>query len=325
MLTACPECRTTFRITQMHLDAKRGLVRCGHCNAVFNAYDALLPEIEVPPEQLDRVESGRSASALDKAQAAAGEPKPNRIEPRIELRFEPPAPTPPNQVAPPLPPPAPSPASPNRMQAAPEAMADLSSYLTEPAEEANIPTWVQQAVHDERADTVLLSELSVREQGPGLARFSSSLLVVLLLTLLSAQFVYFARSPLAAWQPALRPYLEAACAPLHCSVPLPRDRDALRVESSSLETDPESPANARLRVAFSNRAGQELAWPHVVLTLTDLRDKVLAQRVFAPIDYLMAKDIKKPGIPPRQEYEVLLDLNMANLSAAGYRVALEYP
>lgn len=49
MQTTCPECRTTFRVNQDDLGARRGLVRCGHCNAVFNAYDTLLPELETPP------------------------------------------------------------------------------------------------------------------------------------------------------------------------------------------------------------------------------------------------------------------------------------
>ena len=49
MQTTCPECRTTFRVSQDHLGLRRGMVRCGTCNAVFNAYDTLLPELESPP------------------------------------------------------------------------------------------------------------------------------------------------------------------------------------------------------------------------------------------------------------------------------------
>jgi predicted Zn finger-like uncharacterized protein len=45
MQTTCPECRTTYRIAQAQLSLRRGLVRCGHCNAVFNAYDSLLPDL----------------------------------------------------------------------------------------------------------------------------------------------------------------------------------------------------------------------------------------------------------------------------------------
>lgn len=49
MLTTCPECSTSFRVTQEHLGLRRGLVRCGQCGVVFNAYDSLLAEL-LPPQ-----------------------------------------------------------------------------------------------------------------------------------------------------------------------------------------------------------------------------------------------------------------------------------
>lgn len=44
MLTRCPTCTTTFRITPEQLKARLGRVRCGQCQAVFNALDALVEE-----------------------------------------------------------------------------------------------------------------------------------------------------------------------------------------------------------------------------------------------------------------------------------------
>lgn len=49
MQTTCPECKTTFRLSQEQLGLRRGLVRCGHCKAVFNAYHTLMPELVSPP------------------------------------------------------------------------------------------------------------------------------------------------------------------------------------------------------------------------------------------------------------------------------------
>lgn len=48
MYTRCPECQTTFAVTEQQLAARGGLVRCGVCAAVFRA-DARLTE--APPEQ----------------------------------------------------------------------------------------------------------------------------------------------------------------------------------------------------------------------------------------------------------------------------------
>lgn len=39
MRTRCPECGTVFRVTSEQLRRKAGKVRCGHCQAVFNAFD----------------------------------------------------------------------------------------------------------------------------------------------------------------------------------------------------------------------------------------------------------------------------------------------
>lgn len=54
MLTRCPECSTTFRVTAEQLKMRAGTVRCGKCQAVFNALDSLLesatPEEALPPQ-----------------------------------------------------------------------------------------------------------------------------------------------------------------------------------------------------------------------------------------------------------------------------------
>jgi len=36
-ITQCPKCKTQFKATQAQLEAHQGMVRCGHCQAEFNA------------------------------------------------------------------------------------------------------------------------------------------------------------------------------------------------------------------------------------------------------------------------------------------------
>ena len=43
MLTRCPACRTTFRISTDQLVSRHGQVRCGQCAQVFSALDGLVP------------------------------------------------------------------------------------------------------------------------------------------------------------------------------------------------------------------------------------------------------------------------------------------
>ena len=39
--TRCPDCATTFRVTDEALQKAHGQVRCGRCASVFNAYSEL--------------------------------------------------------------------------------------------------------------------------------------------------------------------------------------------------------------------------------------------------------------------------------------------
>jgi len=52
-VTQCPTCSTRFRVTQDQLDAYHGMVRCGRCEAVFNAIehvydDGPSPQLDLP-------------------------------------------------------------------------------------------------------------------------------------------------------------------------------------------------------------------------------------------------------------------------------------
>ncbi|MGE5386770.1 MAG: DUF3426 domain-containing protein [Betaproteobacteria bacterium] len=44
MRTCCPDCATVFRISAEQLRARNGMVRCGQCRAVFNAFDSLIED-----------------------------------------------------------------------------------------------------------------------------------------------------------------------------------------------------------------------------------------------------------------------------------------
>ena len=81
MQTSCPECRTAFRVSQDQLGLRRGLVRCGKCNAVFNAYDTLLAELEEPPAAT--LFSGEPARDALAATAPGVEPSPPPVDQAI--------------------------------------------------------------------------------------------------------------------------------------------------------------------------------------------------------------------------------------------------
>lgn len=327
MLTTCPECHTSFRVSQAQLDHRRGLVRCGRCSAVFNAYDTLLPELATP--------AADTAAATTAAYRAPAPPA--HAEGAGATRV----------LGGPARPPAPSaedggpitaaslpsdgdafrsawPGGPAQTQDAPT---ETAAPATETATDRAAVTPDESPSSSETTDAILLSALPTKRKR-GLPGWRSALWVLasmLLATTFLLQSTYFLRAEIAAAWPDSRPVLVDACQRLGCSLPLPRDERALRFDASSLETDPEDASHAILRVSLSNRSERIIAWPHLILILTDVRDVPVAQRPFPPSDYLPDTALEAQGMAPGEEREIRLDLELRGLSAYGYKLDKQYP
>ncbi len=155
-----------------------------------------------------------------------------------------------------------------------------------------------------------------------LVRAMLSLLLVLLLALLAAQWAVHDRDRLAARHPALEPLLVQLCAPLGCRIAPPRQIDAVVIDSTTLVR--------RLGnfyafdVVLKNTATMAVAMPALELSLTDTQDRVIARRVFLPREL--------PGAPeqlaPQSSLPLSLRLSVADAGAvpmAGYRALVFYP
>ena len=324
MQTSCPECRTAFRVSQAQLGLRRGLVRCGKCNAVFNAYDTLLPELEEPPLA--------SSEPLSDALGSGG---PAAVRPESTLELDLAAP------------PSPRGADGARSLAAPidaiqireaDAPETLLAELPEPvrapialpaqASEARLPPQAKPEA-EESPEAILLSELpnrkSSRPRLPFWQRLGYVLIALPLLALLPLQAAYFFRADLVAAVPASRPGLERLCQVLGCTVPLPRQLGREAIAASNLEHNPEQKSRVRLTVLLANRTGQDQAWPSISLTLTDVREDPVAQKLFPPQAYLPQDTPFARGLADGSEREIRLDLDIGNLAATGYAVDLVYP
>ncbi len=176
-------------------------------------------------------------------------------------------------------------------------------------------------------DAILLTPLptSGRRGPPGWRGLLWGLMAVLLGAALVLQLALFLRQELALAWPESRPLLEAACQRLGCSLPPPQDPAGLRIEASSLETDPEDASRAVLSLTLANRSGRTLAWPHLVLTLTDVQDAPIARRPFAPAEYLPPGSRPEAGMAAGAEREIRLELEFKGLSPYGYKLDKLYP
>ncbi len=268
-VTQCPECSTRFRVTSEQLAASDGIVRCGRCNAVFNASEYLHddepnPQLSLPiaPPENETVVAEHSIdlSGLDEIAAPAAAVVAEEQTLAQQIAFH---------------------------DAAPAA------EITKPARKPRRWPW-------------LVGSL-------------------LLLLMLSAQALYFYRVEIAAQLPSLKPALTSYCGLLKCTIPLPKKPELMSIESSDLEADPLQANVITLSALLHNRAPHTQAYPSLELSLTDMQDKVVARRTFAPAEYLKTGEDEKQGLAANREMSIRLRLDTTDLKPSGYKLFLFYP
>lgn len=326
MLTRCPNCDTHFRLTSQQIKVRAGVVRCGACDAVFNALETLVDEpLSIAIENQAKPENFSTDPTATEPLA----PVQMDIEPRHEASIE--EHTSDSEVD---------------LDMVTE-LADANHHeheLTEAPSEVNfdfvnfkpgaeLDYEIQTNPEPEpETSTELLDYLAtpiVPNAGPPARRWPWILgSAVAMLTLL-LQATYYYRVDLSVLRPGLRPVLQAACKPFNCEVPRPRHIETLGIETSDLRPDPQQAGYLTLNASLRNQAAYAQEWPLLELTLTDVTDQKLAVKHFTANDYLPqdmnSKQTIANGFPAKGEVAISLPLDVAGLPAAGYRLYVFYP
>lgn len=202
-----------------------------------------------------------------------------------------------------------------------EALAQVEAVVAQPVVAA-APAEPEISVSDDDADF---------EFGPRARRRSAVIasiwgLAALVAALaLAGQLAYAYRGELVRLVPESRPWIEAACARLRCTIPPPRHADLISIEVSELAAERGVPGMLTLSAALRNRASFAQAFPHLELTLTDAADQPVARRVLAPREYLDAAASLRTdagAFAAGAEQPVRLHIDAAGLNASGYRIFL---
>ena len=350
MRTRCPVCSTVFRVTSEQLRLKAGKVRCGHCQAVFNAFEEFLPDTPAAggvstPTEVDQIELTPGgfleppAPALVELEYLAPieeEPVPAIQEFQPEVIAE-------AELA-------------ETVEEAVDSVPEtpLAALVEKPvlSPEAPMPAEEQAELPSPRLETLEESTSAAREAGlvaareltdaPGYNRWAAGTLAggglggfegdtphravwpfvlaaLLLIVVLLGQLLYHFRTDLVQRWPSAAPLFEFAAV----DVPLPRNSELVAIETSDLQSD-----NTRglfvLQATLHNRASYAQAWPALELTLTDTSDTVVSRRVLMASDYLPpATD--PAAFPANGETAVKLWIEAKSIGAAGYRLYVFYP
>lgn len=285
MVTICPACGTAFRIHRDQLDARGGQVRCGHCTVVFNAHQHLQVEPELSAPMMDAgVEHDTDVIHIQMPPAPVEAPAPSVAQDDVPDTI-------PSQVS---------------LEGAAETAED------DEAEEADdaVPT----------LEELGFASKSARTRGQRAWAALAGLLALLLI----GQLVYQFRGEIALYIPETKPWLQSACAPLGCAVPLPQQAKQLSIESDELEIDPARPSVLTLRAVLRNRAPFDQAYPALELTLQDENRATLSRRVLSPVDYLEEGMRTSPAFAANSELNLILHIDAAGLNVSGYLVEIRY-
>jgi predicted Zn finger-like uncharacterized protein len=345
--TTCPHCASVFRLGADQLDAAQGWVQCSVCGAAFDAHPGLLhadgsplppPEPPSPPEpvQPETAPPEPFNTPLAPASEATADALPADAVPETDTE-------------------AATPVGITRREAAPELSSiilidpdqppaddDPGPLPQIPAQPTMPPVYPPHQWSGSLAETappvrpvmaqVEYAQPQMRPAVPGSATIPSTprrartgvwaIASLVLLLMLAAQATYFLRDTLVSQWPQTRPALEKACAALGCTLSLPKKLTQLQIVGSDLQIEPNG--NLVLTLTLGNRAAQAQAWPMLVLTLTDQRNRALARRSFAPSEYLGDTPRIAAGIPPRSEQPLSLPLAVQDLTPMGFDLQLVY-
>lgn len=295
MLTRCPGCATTFRVTAEQLKARQGRVRCGECARVFDALDTLVDEAFVIAAQ--------ESLSISVSAAVVAPPVADSL-PDFSL--------PETGVMESAVPSADDPALPGGPTVADSGATDTVPPVTEPPEPV-APTTAP--------DTTAFEPLPREEQPRHVWPWALGVLVAV--ALLAAQVLLHFRGEIVIHYPQAKPLFAAACEITGCRLALPRKPELLGIEASDLA--PLGDGRLLLTATLRNRAGFAQEYPHLELTLTDTADQPLLRRVLAPAEYLAPSPVILAGLAAGADLAISLNIDTGGTAALGYRLYLFYP
>ena len=326
-----------FKVVPDQLRISEGWVRCGHCSEVFDARSHFQPwsPAAQPPAASSAEAQERVAEAIEAVEEALEEVPPP-VKPSAHQDA---VPVPVAQV----------PSISGLPETAPEAPVSLGAMLVNPEsdplplpDEEEVPHAVVTPVAPTQTyavaqapsvstepDSVLDEDVSfVREARrqafwrQPLMRAVMAVSFLLLASVLVLQVAVHERDRLVALAPQLKPWLTRLCAPLDCTVEVPRQIESVVIDSSTFNKVRSDVF--RLSFMLRNTSGLEVATPAVEITLTDMQDQPVVRRVFPPAEIGAGV-----SMPPKGEWNAVLNMGVEAQGVAprvsGYRLLAFYP
>lgn len=147
-----------------------------------------------------------------------------------------------------------------------------------------------------------------------------TLLSVLLIGCLALQLLWVNRNALAQ-NPQWRSVIETLCSPIDCALKPLVDLRLIRSDQLAVQSHPQFSNALQVTVQFHNDAMFSQPLPGLLLTFTNSRDEVLAQRRFTPEEYLASELQNLAAMPARSQLQISLDILDPGPQALNYEIS----
>jgi predicted Zn finger-like uncharacterized protein len=172
------------------------------------------------------------------------------------------------------------------------------------------PAFTPRFVHDRRAPR------------PRERRWPWLVTCVLLALLLAAQLAWAKRQVLIA-DPTLGAWLRQACATLGCELPLVRDTRRLHLVARDVQAHPSVPGALMISATVRNDAPFGQPYPVVTLILSDADGRRVAMRRLHPSEYLDDAAAIRAGLAPGASAALLIEVTDPGARAVAFEFGFE--
>lgn len=153
-------------------------------------------------------------------------------------------------------------------------------------------------------------------------RWPWALACIVLAVVLALQLGWAFRNTLLTRAPSSE-WLRAACATLHCSLPLVAAPRQIHLLDSNVQTHPSMPHALLISASVRNDARFAQPWPVVVLTLSNARGERVAMRRLQPRQYLDDVAARARGLAPGASAVLVLEVTDPGTQAVAFEFAFE--
>ncbi|MDX1491536.1 MAG: zinc-ribbon and DUF3426 domain-containing protein [Pseudohongiellaceae bacterium] len=149
-----------------------------------------------------------------------------------------------------------------------------------------------------------------------------ALIIILLSATLAGQYTWF-NFPSLAQNPKARPMLEPLCSWLKCDLPPLRNIELIHSDSLLVRSHEDYSNALSVNLHMRNTATFAQAFPLLRLRFTDENQQIVAERSFAPVEYLPEQLAQMGNMPPSTPVQISFAILDPGLDAVNYEVTFD--